>query len=321
MYYLCFQMSPFEQRLGAESLSLRRAGLQTLQINVGRKCNQACRHCHVDAGPWRTEMVGSAVAERIGQWITRHRPPVVDITGGAPELSEFFRFFVEAASAAGSRVLDRSNLTILSEPEFQDLPEYLAEHRVEIIASLPCYSPENVAKQRGNGVFEKSIDVLRRLNALGYGTRLPLHLVYNPVGPNLPGPQAELEADYKIELSRNFGITFNQLYTIANQPIARFADDLRRAGKWDEYMQLLTSSFNPATLNGLMCRTTLSVGWMGEVYDCDFNQMLQMQLRNGKPLFLWDVTPELLERQPIQTGEHCFACTAGCGSSCTGALA
>lgn len=313
-------MSAFEQRLLAENVTLQRAGLQTLQINVGRKCNQACRHCHVDAGPWRTEMVGAAVAERIGQWITRHRPPVVDITGGAPELSEFFRFFVETSSSAGSRVLDRCNLTILAEPGYQDLPEYLADHRVEIIASLPCYSPENVAKQRGNGVFEKSIDALRRLNALGYGTRLPLHLVYNPIGPSLPGPQAELEADYKIELSRNFGIAFNQLYTIANQPIARFADDLRRGGKWDEYMQLLTSSFNPATLNGLMCRTTLSVGWMGEVYDCDFNQMLQMQLRNGKPLFLWDVTPELLEGQPIQTGDHCFACTAGCGSSCTGAL-
>jgi radical SAM/Cys-rich protein len=190
-----------------------------------------------------------------------------------------------------------------------------------VIASLPCYTAENVAKQRGNGVFEKSILALRKLNAVGYGTRLPLHLVYNPVGPRLPGPQAELEADYKAELHRNFGIVFNQLYTITNQPIARFAEDLRRLEKWDEYMELLANSFNPATIQGLMCRSTLSVGWLGEVYDCDFNQMLQMQKCNGKPLFLWDVTPELLEGQAIQTGEHCFACTAGCGSSCTGALA
>lgn len=266
-------------------------------------------------------MVRRAVAERIGEWITKHRPTVVDITGGAPELSEFFRFFIETASAAGSRVLDRCNLTILTEPGYLDLPEYLAARRVEIIASLPCYSAENVAKQRGNGVFEKSIAALKKLNSLGYGTRIPLHLVYNPLGPSLPGPQADLEADYKSELSRNSGVIFNQLYTITNQPIARFAEDLRRLGKWDEYMQLLTTSFNASTINGLMCRSTLSVDWLGELYDCDFNQMLRMQLRNGKPLFLWDVTPELLEQRPIQTGEHCFACTAGCGSSCTGALA
>jgi|SRR5579862_1114680 len=314
-------MNLFEERLRVDGLALRRARLQTLQINVGRKCNQACRHCHVDAGPWRTEMVSQAVAERIGEWITKHRPPAVDITGGAPELSEFFRFFVETASAAGSRVLDRCNLTILTEPGYQDLPQYLAAQRVEIIASLPCYSPENVTKQRGNGVFEKSIAALKRLNELGYGSRLPLHLVYNPVGPCLPGPQADLEAEFKSELSRNYGIIFNQLYTITNQPIARFAEDLRRQGKWDGYMQLLSASFNPATLDGLMCRNTLSVGWLGELYDCDFNQMLRMQLRNGKPLFLWDVTPAVLEQQLIQTGEHCFACTAGCGSSCTGSLA
>jgi radical SAM/Cys-rich protein len=314
-------MNRFEQRLHAEGLALRRTGLQTLQINVGRKCNQACRHCHVDAGPWRSEMVGQPVADRIAQWISLYRPPVVDITGGAPELSEFFRFFVERARNAGARVLDRCNLTIIEEAGYQDLPDYLARHEVEVIASLPCYTAENVAKQRGNGVFEKSISALTKLNAVGYGTRLPLHLVYNPVGPKLPGPQTELEADYKAELQRNFGIVFNQLYTITNQPIARFAEDLRRLGKWEEYMELLANGFNPATIPGLMCRSTLSVGWLGEVYDCDFNQMLRMQMRNGKPLFLWDVTPELLEGQAIQTGEHCFACTAGCGSSCTGALA
>jgi radical SAM/Cys-rich protein len=314
-------MNRFEETLSARGLALRRARLQTLQLNVGRKCNQACRHCHVDAGPWRTEMVGHNVARRIGEWIQRHRPQIVDLTGGAPELSEFFRFFVETARVAGSHVIDRCNLTIIEEPGYGGLPAYLAEQEVEVIASLPCYTAENVAKQRGNGVFEKSISALRKLNGIGYGTKLPLHLVYNPLGPKLPGPQAELEADYKAVLGREFGIVFNCLYTITNQPIARFAEDLRRQGKTEEYMSLLASSFNPAAVEGLMCRTTLSVGWMGEVYDCDFNQMLGMQMQNGKPLYLWDVTPELLEGWAVKTGEHCLACTAGCGSSCTGALA
>jgi radical SAM/Cys-rich protein len=314
-------LNRFEETLRTQGLQLRRAGLQCLQINVGRKCNQACRHCHVDAGPWRTELVSQEVAGKIGDWSLQNRPPIVDITGGAPELSEFFRFFVQCGRAAGARVFDRCNLTIIEEPAYGDLPEYLASQEVEVIASLPCYTAENVARQRGNGVFEKSIAALRKLNSVGYGTRLPLHLVYNPVGPKLPPPQPELEADYKEELYRNFGIRFNQLYTLTNQPIARFAEDLRKLGEWERYMSLLISQFNPATVEGLMCRTTLSVGWMGEVYDCDFNQMLKMQLRNGKPLYLWDVTAEFLRNRAIQTGEHCFACTAGCGSSCTGALA
>ncbi len=313
-------MNRFETKLAEHRLALRRARLQTLQINVGRKCNQACRHCHVDAGPWRTEMVSRTVAERIGDWIQRYRPETVDLTGGAPELSEFFRYFVETAQRAEAQVIDRSNLTILEEPGYEDLPEYLANHQVEVIASLPCYTAQNVAKQRGNGVFEKSIAALKKLNALGYGIALPLHLVYNPLGPKLPGPQAELEADYKEVLGREFGIVFNRLFTITNQPIARFAEDLRRQGKTEEYLSLLANSFNPATVDGLMCRTTLSVGWMGEVYDCDFNQMLGMQMHNGKPLYLWDVTPEFLADWEVRTGEHCLACTAGCGSSCTGAL-
>jgi radical SAM/Cys-rich protein len=313
-------MNRFEQKLAEHELQLRRAGLQTLQINVGRKCNQACRHCHVDAGPWRTEMVSEKVAQRIGEWIRRFRPEIVDITGGAPELSEFFRYFVQLARDSGAHVLDRCNLTIIEEPGYADLPEYLASHEVEVIASLPCYTAENVAKQRGNGVFEKSISALRKLNSVGYGTTLPLNLVYNPIGPTLPGSQPELEADYKNVLGRDFGIVFNRLFTITNQPIARFAEDLHRQGKSEEYMELLANSFNPATVEGLMCRTTLSIGWMGEVYDCDFNQMLGLQMRNGKPLYLWDVTPELLEGWAVRTGEHCLACTAGCGSSCTGAL-
>jgi radical SAM/Cys-rich protein len=313
-------LNTFEAKLSAHGLALRRARLQTLQINVGRKCNQACRHCHVDAGPWRTEMMPQNVAGRVGEWIRQYQPEVVDLTGGAPELSEFFRFFVETARDVGSHVIDRCNLTIIEEVGYGDLPAYLAGQEVEVIASLPCYTAENVARQRGAGVFEKSISALRKLNDVGYGTRLPLNLVYNPVGPKLPAPQAELEADYKQVLGREFGINFNHLYTITNQPIARFAEDLRRQGKTEEYMTLLANSFNPATVESLMCRTTLSVGWMGEVYDCDFNQMLEMQMHNGEPLYLWDVTPELLEGGVVRTGEHCLACTAGCGSSCGGAL-
>ncbi len=313
-------MNAFEAKLSAHGLGLRRARLQTLQVNVGRKCNQACRHCHVDAGPWRTEMVGQFVAHRIGEWIRQYQPEIVDLTGGAPELSGFFRFFVETARGAGSHVIDRCNLTIIEEAGYGDLPAYLADQEVEVIASLPCYSAENVAKQRGAGVFEKSISALRKLNGVGYGSKLPLNLVYNPVGPKLPAPQAELEAEYKEVLGREFGITFNRLCTITNQPIARFAEDLRRQGQTEAYMSLLANSFNPTTVESLMCRTTLSVGWMGEVYDCDFNQMLGMQMRNGKPLYLWDVTPELLEGWAVRTGEHCLACTAGCGSSCGGAL-
>jgi len=314
-------MNRFQQKLEAHKLGLHRARLQTLQLNVGRKCNQACRHCHVDAGPWRTEMVTESVARRIAQWIDQHHPEVVDITGGAPELSAFFRYFVATARNSGARVIDRCNLTIIEEPGYEDLPNYLAAHQVEVIASLPCYTPENVAQQRGQGVFEKSISALKKLNDVGYGSKLPLNLVYNPLGPKLPGPQAELEADYKRTLTREFGIVFNRLFTLTNQPVARFAEDLRRQGRTEEYMSLLATSFNPTTVAELMCRTTLSVGWMGEVYDCDFNQMLGMQIHNGKPLFLWEVTPELLEGWTIQTGDHCLACTAGCGSSCTGALA
>ena len=316
-------MNRFEQRLAGHNLALRRARLETLQINVGRKCNQACRHCHVDAGPWRTEMMDQATAHRVGDWICRYRPPIVDITGGAPELSEFFCYLVEISRQAGADVIDRSNLTIMEEKDYGWLPEYLARHQVQVIASLPCYSAENVNRQRGNGVFEKSISALRKLNAVGYGRELPLHLVYNPLGPKLPGPQAELEADYKQVLGREFGIVFNKLFTITNQPIARFAEDLRKQGKSDEYLELLAANFNPATVDGLMCRTTLSVGYRGELYDCDFNQMLALQLRNPdlSRLYLWDITPVHLDQRPILSGVHCFACTAGCGSSCTGALA
>jgi radical SAM/Cys-rich protein len=310
----------FESKLDEHRLVLRRGQLQTLQINVGRKCNQTCRHCHVDAAPWRTEMMPAEIAHHVGEWIREHRPPVVDITGGAPELSEHFRFLVETAREAGCHVIDRNNLTIIETEAFTWLPEYLSEHEVEVVASLPCYLEQNVNAQRGDGVFAKSISALKKLNGFGYGTRLPLNLVYNPLRAKLPPPQAELEADFKEALSRNFGIVFNRLFAIINQPIARFAEHLRQHGQWDEYLELLANSFNPGTVEGLMCRSTISVGWMGEVFDCDFNQMLKMQMCNSKPLYLWDVTPARLEGWDIQTGVHCLACTAGCGSSCTGAL-
>jgi radical SAM/Cys-rich protein len=309
----------FAGALAGAGFELRRIPLQTLQVNVGRRCNQACRHCHVEAAPWRTEMMDQATYAPIAAWIERHRPPVVDITGGAPELSEWFRPLVEVSRRAGCRVIDRNNLTILSEPGFADLPRFLSDHSVEVIASLPCYSVENVRRQRGNGVFERSIEGLRLLNAVGYGTRLPLHLVYNPVGPSLPGPQGELEADYREALRANFGIEFTGLYTITNQPIARFAEDLRSRGELKAYQELLVSAFNPATLEGLMCRSTLSVGYRGEIYDCDFNQMLGLDA-GGEPRRLWEITPEDLVGRSIATGSHCFACTAGSGSSCTGAL-
>ena len=313
-------MNRFETKLAEHTLTLRRGQLQTLQINVGRKCNQTCTHCHVDAAPWRTELMPANIAFRVGEWIQEHRPRTVDITGGAPELSEHFRYFVETTREAGCHVIDRNNLTIIETQAFAWLPEFLAQHEVEVVASLPCYSAENVNAQRGEGVFEKSISALKKLNAVGYGTKLPLNLVFNPMGAKLPGPQAELEADYKEALYREFGIVFNKLFAITNQPIARFAEDLRQHGQWDAYLELLANSFNPATVEGLMCRSTISIGMMGEVFDCDFNQMLKMQVRNGKPLYLWDVSSERLEGWDIQTGVHCLACTAGCGSSCTGTV-
>ena len=317
-------MNRFEHELHSRRLPLQRGELEVLQINVGRQCNQACRHCHVDAAPWGTETISETVGRRVADWIGRHRPSIVDITGGAPELSAWFKYLVEAARAAGCRVIDRNNLTILHEPGFEHLPEYLAAHHVEVIASLPCYLETNVNRQRGQGVFHKSIEALRRLNAVGYGQEdspLPLDLVYNPLGAVLPPAQAELEVEYKEVLTGEYGVIFNRLLTITNQPIARFAADLRQSGRWDEYLDLLTRSFNAATVPGLMCRHTLSVGYEGEVYDCDFNQMLGLQLRNGKPLYLWDISPADLPRRGVLTGDHCLACTAGCGSSCTGSLA
>jgi radical SAM/Cys-rich protein len=258
--------------------------------------------------------------DRIVDWLAKTDIPKVDITGGAPEIIPDFRHLVRRVKSLNRHIMDRCNLTIFFESGHEDLPEFLAGNEIEVIASLPCYTAGNVDAQRGHGVFDKSIRALQKLNELGYGTKLPLHLVYNPVGAKLPGPQAELESDYHVELREHFGIVFNRLYTMTNMPIARFAAWLRQNGEYERYMHLLIENFNPAAVEGLMCRTTLSVSWRGEVYDCDFNQMLDMQWHNGRPLFLWDISPSDLAGRKILTGDHCFGCTAGAGSSCGGAL-
>jgi radical SAM/Cys-rich protein len=317
-------MNKFAQKLEEHSISLRRGRPEILQVNVGKLCNLTCVHCHVNAGPKRKEIMTRKTVDRVLEWLGKTEIPIVDLTGGAPEMIPDFRYFIERVKTLESprHVIDRCNLTILLDPGYEELPEFLAKHKVEIIASMPCYTPRNVNMQRGGGVFDGSIAALQRLNSLGYGIEpdLPLHLVYNPVGAFLPGPQTELESDYKRELKGHFGIVFNKLYSITNLPIGRFAAYLRHNDKLEEYMELLISAFNPATIDGLMCRNTLSVGWRGEVYDCDFNQQLDMQWVNGQALFLWDLDPDAIDNREIMTGDHCFGCTAGAGSSCGGAI-
>jgi radical SAM/Cys-rich protein len=315
----------FASRLAEHALPLRHTKTEVLQINVGKLCNLTCVHCHVNAGPKRKEIMTRATIDRILGWFRETEIPTIDITGGAPEMIPDFKYLIERIREIRPRrrIIDRCNLTVLLEPGYEDYAEFLARHEVEIIASMPCYSPANVNAQRGEGVFDGSIKALQLLNSLGYGVepRLPLHLVYNPNGAFLPGPQAELEADYKRELKNHFGIVFNSLYTITNLPIARFASYLRNNGKLADYMELLMEHFNVATVEGLMCRNTLSVGWQGEVFDCDFNQMLKMQWRDkGRLVSLWDLDPAQIENRPVLTGDHCFGCTAGAGSSCGGAL-
>jgi len=317
-------MNRFAQKLTENSISVRRTRSEILQVNVGKLCNLTCVHCHVNAGPRRKEIMTRETIDRVIDWLAKTEIPVVDLTGGAPEMIPDFRYFIDRVKALhpSRHVIDRCNLTILLEPGYEDLPEFLARHKVEIIASMPCYTPENVNAQRGEGVFEASIAALQLLNQLSYGVvgDMPLHLVYNPVGAFLPGPQAEMEADFKRELFSHFGIVFNKLYTITNLPIGRFAAYLRHNDKLDEYMDMLINAFNPATIDGLMCRNTISVGWRGEVYDCDFNQQLGLQWKNGGPIFLWDVEPHKIDNREITTGNHCFGCTAGAGSSCGGAI-
>ena len=316
-------MNRFSETLTTHSLPLRHGKTEVLQVNVGKLCNLTCMHCHVNAGPKRKEIMTRETIDRVVDWFAGTEISTIDLTGGAPEMIPEFRYFIERVKALrpSRHLIDRCNLTILLEPGYDGLAQFLARHRVEIIASMPCYTAENVNAQRGEGVFDASIKALRVLNSLGYGSGLPLHLVYNPVGAFLPAPQARLEADYKRELKKYFGIVFNNLYTITNLPIARFASYLRHHHKLEEYMQLLIDNFNPATISGLMCRNTISVSWTGEVFDCDFNQMLKMNWQNGNgPLYLWDLDPAIVENREILTGDHCFGCTAGAGSSCGGAL-
>jgi radical SAM/Cys-rich protein len=314
----------FARALGAHGLGpLRRERLRELQINVGRLCNQACNHCHVDAGPKRTEIMTWETMEKILDWARDAGITAVDITGGAPEVNPHFRRLVDSFLALGAQVTSRCNLTVLLEPGQNDLALWYAQRKIRLVCSLPCYTQINVDAQRGDGVFEKSIEALSRLNDAGYGREatLVLDLVYNPGGAFLPGAQEKLEADYKQRLQEDHDIVFSRLRTLTNLPINRFAHFLERTGQHEKYMQLLEENFNPATVPGLMCRHLVSVDWRGRVYDCDFNQMLDLPLGDMPPRYLWDIETQDLDAAPVAVDSHCFGCTAGAGSSCGGALA
>jgi radical SAM/Cys-rich protein len=311
----------FSHSLAARGLPpLRRGRTTTLQVNVGLRCDLACHHCHVEAGPKRREALDDRLAARVLA-VLAAEPAVgtLDLTGGAPELNPHFRALVRGARALGRRVIDRCNLTVLFEPGQEDTADFLAREGVDVVASLPCYTASNVDAQRGKRVYERSLEALRRLNALGYGDGLRLDLVYNPLGATLPPPQAQLEADYRRELAA-LGVRFDRLLTITNMPIKRFARDLARRGESEAYLSLLVNHFNPGTVDGLMCRHTLSVAWDGSLYDCDFNQALALPLA-GRPRSLFELDAvAALESLAVATGAHCFGCTAGAGSSCGGAL-
>ena len=300
---------------------LRRATLSELQINLGYLCNQACEHCHVGAGPKRTEMMPWETMQKVIQWCADNQIKAVDLTGGAPEMIPHFRRFVDQLLALGIRVISRCNLTVLFEPNQEGLAEWYAERKVRLVCSLPCYSQSNVDKQRGKGVFSKSIKALKLLNQQGYGRspELVLDLVYNPVGPALPPQQADLQSEYKYYLKHEFDIDFSDLLTITNLPINRFAHFLKRTGQLESYQQLLVENFNPDTIEPLMCRHLISVDWRGYVYDCDFNQMENLPAAVGR-VQLWEIDRKQLEGAPIAIARHCFGCTAGAGSSCGGAL-
>lgn len=308
--------------------AIRRGRLETLQVNLGYRCNQRCLHCHVNAGPNREEMMSGTTVDQVLAFIERAGVSTLDLTGGAPELNPHFRRLVAAARGMGLRVIDRCNLTVLEESGQEELAEFLAGQKVEIVASLPCYLEENVDGQRGTGVFEASIRGLRRLNALGYGAGAArvINLVYNPQGASLPPPQEVLEADYKRYLRERYGVRFDRLYTLANMPIQRFGSTLLSRGEFDDYMQLLRRSFQEANLESVMCRTLASVDWRGFLYDCDFNQMLGLGLEHPEgggegPLHIGEVEAGILTGRPIVVRGHCYGCTAGQGSSCGGALA
>lgn len=319
---------PFEQRLATIGLNpLHATGITVFQMNVGKLCNQTCRHCHVDAGPDRLERMTRETAELCIRALAQTDIPTLDITGGAPELNPHFRWLVEQATGLKRHVMDRCNLSVLLLPSQADLAQFLAEHKVEVIASLPYFRPSQTDAQRGEGVHAKSIEALQMLNRVGYGQKnsgLTLNLVHNPVGAFLPAKQEAIEAQFRRELLHRHGICFNHLYTITNMPISRFLEFLLESGNYDGYMQRLAKAFNPMAASDVMCRYTLSVGWDGTLYDCDFNQMLDLPLANKGIRHIRDVTPAqlaALQHRIIVTGNHCYGCTAGAGSSCGGAVA
>ena len=316
-------MNDFERQIGGiDEEGLRSLKIETIQVNLGLRCNQQCMHCHLEASTHRPEMMEWPTMQLVLQAVRSGGCQLVDLTGGAPELNLHFRKFVTALREEGHRVQVRTNLTVLLEPGMEDLAEFLREYQVQLVASLPCYLEENVRSQRGIGVYEKSIAAIKRLNALGYGSEsgLALNLVYNPVGPFLPPPQKVLEEDYRRELGARFGISFTHLLTITNMPLGRFRAELSRQNQEQDYLQLLRKSFNPQTVGGLMCRQQISVGWDGTLYDCDFNLALGLPVNHGAPDHIQSFRPADLMKRRIVTGEYCFACTAGSGSSCGGAL-
>ncbi len=318
-------MRSFVEKLSVSGKSLSRRSVDVLQVNLGRYCNLACIHCHVESGPTRKEMMSRENVEAVLRFLARTGIPSLDITGGAPELHPDFAYLVASARRLGRHVMDRCNLTVIFEPGMEYLPEFFKLNEVELVCSLPCYSEENVDRQRGKGTFDASIRALQQLNEVGYGqsdSGLVLNLVYNPVGPHLPPRQEKLELDYRRILGEQFGIAFNNLYCLTNMPITRYATHLKLRGEYDRYLQLLESNFNAATLDQVMCRNLISVGWDGSVYDCDFNQMLDLPLTDGagKRLEIGSLTLDQVADRTIAVGDHCYACTAGAGSSCGGAL-
>ena len=313
----------FDEKLAANGLDLRASTVETLQVNVGKLCNQACKHCHVDASPSRTEIMTSETIEQVIAALRKFRFQTLDITGGAPELNPSFRRLVRETRDLGTHVIVRHNLTVMFEPEQADLPRFFSENKVEVICSLPYFLEDQTDAQRGHGVFHKSVEALHRLNAVGYGLEdsgLTLNLVYNPVGAFLPPPQASIEADFKRELLARYGIVFNHLYTITNMPIKRFLHYLRRTGNEERYLRKLVDTFNPQAVEGLMCRSLVSVDWTGRLYDCDFNQMLELGVSPELPQTIAEFDPAKFISRRVMTGSHCFGCTAGTGSSCGGAV-
>jgi radical SAM/Cys-rich protein len=318
-------MVPFARKLAQLGfMELRAERIDTLQVNMGWRCNQACRHCHLAAGPDRLEQMGPEAVEAVIAAVARWSIPVVDVTGGSPEINPHFEYLVQRLAQMGVRLLVRCNLTVLLEPEREHLPEFFREHRVELVCSLPYFQEETVDRLRGAGVFRKSLEALHRLNRVGYGradSELALHLMFNPAGAYLPPEQGALEDRFQRELKERYDIDFNHLYTLLNMPIGRFKEFLEKSSNYERYMGKLAAGFNPATVTGLMCRTLISVSWEGRLFDCDFNQALNLPLAAGLPQTIWEFDLPVLARRPIRLADHCYGCTAAAGSSCGGCLA